>query len=124
MSYTQLSQLQALYANRGFTVLAFPTNDFHQELDSNHAIQEFVSQHYPQATFPIFGLSSLKDNAVYQQLSRQMPSTQVKHNFYKYLVNREGVAVKFYAKPQEPLSLREDIEELLNMQPPRKHVIE
>ena len=56
-----------------------------------------------------------------QRLNRQMPSAQVKHNFYKYLVNREGVAVKFFTKPKEPLSLKQDIEELLNMSSPRKH---
>jgi len=105
-------------------VLAFPTNDFHQELETNEEIQEFVSTNYPQATFPIFGLSTLQDNQVYQQMSRQLPNTHVKHNFYKYLVNREGVAVKFFTKPQEPLSLRDDIEELLNAPSPHKHVVE
>jgi len=124
LSYTQLSQLQAEYKSRGFTVLAFPTNDFHQELETNEEIQEFVSTNYPQATFPIFGLSTLQDNQVYQQMSRQLPNTHVKHNFYKYLVNREGVAVKFFTKPQEPLSLRDDIEELLNAPSPHKHVVE
>lgn len=125
MSYTQLSQLQAKYQNRGFTVLAFPTNDFHQELESNEAIQEFVHHNYPQATFPIFGLSSLQDNPVYRTLSRQLPHTKVKHNFYKYLVNREGIAVQFFTKPQEPLSLQSDIEELLGeSSSPHKHVVE
>lgn len=125
LSYTQLSQLQALYESRGFTVLAFPSNDFHQELDSNEKIQEFVSTNYPQATFPIFGLNSLNDNPVYQVAGRMLPNTRVKHNFYKYLVNREGVAVEFYTKAQEPLSMKEDIEELLNEASPRlKHVVE
>lgn len=113
-----------MYESRGFTVLAFPTNDFHQELDSNQAIQEFVKTNYPQATFPIFGLSSLKENAVYQQLSRQLPGKHVSHNFFKFLVNREGVAVKFFTNPQEPLSLRDDIEALLKEPSPHKHVVE
>lgn len=84
----------------------------------------FVKTNYPQATFPIFGVSSLQENEVYQTLSRQLPKTHVKHNFYKYLVNREGVAVKFYTKQQEPLSLGDDIEELLNAPSPGKHVVE
>lgn len=105
-------------------MLAFPSDDFHQELATNEKIQEFVHTNYPQATFPIFGLSSLQDNPVYQTLSRQLPNTHVKHNFYKYLVNREGIAVKFYTKPQEPLSIREDIEELLQEPLTKKHVVE
>lgn len=115
MSYPQLSQLQQLYRNRGFTVLAFPSGDFHQELDTNDEIQEFVHEKFPDVTFPVFGKSSLQENAVYRQLKRQMPGTEVKHNFFKYLVNRDGVAVKFFTKPQDPLSLRPDIEALLDM---------
>lgn len=105
--------------------MAFPSNDFHQELPTNEKIQEFISQNYPQATFPIFGLTSLKQNPVYQVLGRQLPNTRVKHNFYKYLVDRQGVAVKFYTKPQEPLSFVGDIEELLKESPSHlKHVVE
>lgn len=124
MSYTQLSQLQGEYEARGFTVLAFPTNDFHQELATNAEIQDFVSKNYPQATFPIFGTSSLNDDAVYQHLGRQLPGSEVKHNFFKYLVNREGVAVKLFTKAQEPLSLRDEIEALLKESLPHEHVVE
>lgn len=113
MSYTELSQLQERFAKRGFTVLAFPTNDFHQELGSNEEIKEFVHENFPQANFPIFGISSLADNPVYQQVSRHMPETEVKHNFFKYLVNRKGIAVQFYHKKQDPLTLVDAIEELL-----------
>jgi glutathione peroxidase len=109
-----LAQLQSRYESKGFTVIAFPTDDFHQELSSNEDIQEFVQENFPQATFPVMGTSSLESNPAYQQLRRQMPETHVQHNFYKYLCNRKGVAVKFYTKKQDPLSLVDDIEELLN----------
>lgn len=114
MSYTQLSQLQARFESKGFAVLAFPTNDFHQELDTNEEIQEFVSDNFPQASFPILGTSTLKDNPVYQQLKRQMPGVYVQHNFYKYLVNPEGIAVRFFTKKQDPLSIADAIEQLLD----------
>jgi glutathione peroxidase len=105
-------------------VLAFPLEDFHQELDTNEQIQQFVSDKFPEVTFPIFGKSSLKDNVVYQSLKRQMPEHVVKHNFYKYLVNREGIPIKFFTKAQEPLSLRKDIEELLDAPMAHRHVVE
>jgi glutathione peroxidase len=98
--------------------------DFHHELGTNEQIQQFVSDKFPQVTFPVFGKSSLKDNVVYQSLKRQMPQHVVKHNFYKYLVNREGIPIKFFTKPQEPLSLRKDIEELLDAPITHRHVVE
>jgi glutathione peroxidase-family protein len=93
--------------------LAFPTNDFGQEFQSDREIQEFVKTHYPQATFPILGTSHLPENTIYQELQRQMPDNHVRHNFFKYLVNRQGMAVKFYDKQTEPLDIQDDIEELL-----------
>jgi len=93
--------------------LAFPTNDFKQELETNEEIQSFVQESYPQTNFPVFGTTELASNRVYQHLYQQMPGTSVKHNFYKYLVNREGVAQKFYVKKQSPLSFANDIEALL-----------
>ena len=53
-----------------------------------------------------------------------MPEAQVQHNFFKYLCNRKGVAVKFYTNKQDPLSLVDDIEELLKAEDgvPHKYV--
>jgi glutathione peroxidase len=109
-----LSQLQERFASRGFTVLAFPSNDFHQEFNDNEEIQAFVKQEFPQVTFPIFGESSLADNPVYQQLRKHLPHAHVKHNFYKYLVNQKGRAVAFHGKKVEPLELVDEIEKLLS----------
>lgn len=112
ISYRQLSDLQEKFGH-GFSVLAFPSNDYGQEFEQNSDIQDFVRSSYPQVTFPVMGTSHLPDNSVYQELNRQMPHSHVKHNFYKYLINRQGIAVKFYDKKTEPLSIADDIEELL-----------
>lgn len=124
VSYTQLSELQEKYQDRGFTVLAFPTNDFHQEPGSNEEIQSFVQEKFPQVTFPIFGKSSLATNPVYMKLERHLPNDFVKHNFFKYLVNRKGIAVKLFNKKQAPLSLQDAIEELLVEDAPKKMTTE
>jgi glutathione peroxidase len=108
-----LSELQEKFGQQSFTVLAFPTNDYGQEFLENKDIQNFVRTNYPQVTFPVLGTSHLPDNPVYQHLQRQIPDAHVRHNFYKYLVNRQGVAVKFYDKKTEPLAIQDDIEELL-----------
>jgi glutathione peroxidase-family protein len=94
-------------------VLAFPTTDFHQELKSDAAVQEFLDARYPDVDFPIFATTSLATNPVYIALRKQMPQAVVQHNFYKYLVNQRGIAVKFYPKNREPFSLKHDIAVLL-----------
>ena len=109
----ELAVLHEELMEEGFTVLAFPTNDFHQELDNNEEIAGFWSNEFPEATFPVLGLSSLKENPVYQRIHQQLPDQHVRHNFFKYLVNREGVAIRMFTKKQNPLTLTEEIREFL-----------
>lgn len=113
MEMKELAILHEDLMDEGFTVLAFPSNDFHQELGSNEEIASFWSNEHPEATFPVFALSSLADNPVYQRIYQQLPEKRVKHNFFKYLVNRDGVAVKMFTKKQNPLSLKEEIKQFL-----------
>lgn len=115
VSYKQLTELQHKYGERKFSVLAFPSNDFHQERGSNEEIEAFVNLHYPDYGFQIFQKSSLKDNVVYQTLKMQLEGN-VKGNFFKYLVNRNGEAVALYAKKQTPFSFESDIVRLLDEQ--------
>jgi glutathione peroxidase-family protein len=118
LSFTQLEELQSKYHDQGFVVLAFPTNDFHQELATNRDIQIFLRDHFePGMTFPVFGISSLRTNPVYRTLQEQLPNDVVQHNFYKYLVDRQGIARKLYPKSQAPVELEADIEQLLLASP-------
>ena len=96
-------------------VLAFPSNDYHQEYNNDVEIQNFVKENFPQTNFPIFSVGSLVTNPIYQQLQKQLPGPtgNVKHNFFKYLVNKDGIAIKMYTKKQDPLSFVDDIEALL-----------
>jgi len=112
LSYEQLSTLPQLFP-KGFQVLAFPTNDYHQELSTNDEIQEYVNENFPNATFPVFGLSSLEENPVYQALQRQRPEYQVRHNFYKYLIDPNGMIIGFYDKKTEPFDIIPDIKKVL-----------
>lgn len=103
--------------------MAFPSNDYHQELGSNEEIQSFVSKNFPQVTFPLFGLTSLKENIVYQRLElqrrRQHPKIDnnfhaVRQNFFKILLDRNGVFVKVFTKKEDPLTLAKYIERVLD----------
>ena len=113
VNYEQLALLHEKYKSQGFSVLAFPTNDFHQELATNEDIQAFITSNYQQVTFPVFGLTSLDDNVVYQALQKQLPKDHVVHNFFKFLVDRNGKAIKMFPKKQDPFELSEEIESLL-----------
>jgi glutathione peroxidase len=121
VNYEQLALLQEKFQSRGFSVLAFPTNDFHQELSTNEEIRDFVESNFEQVTFPIFGLSSLRENPVYQSLQKQLPDAHVQHNFFKYLVDRNGKAVKMFHKKEDPITLTEEIERLLDQGDGPKH---
>lgn len=105
--------LQEKFQRKGFSVLAFPINDFRQELPSNGEIATWVQEHFPQANFPLFSLSSLEDSPVYGQIRQQVPEQPPKWNFYKYLVDGKGHVVKVYDHRTNPLALVGDIEVLL-----------
>jgi glutathione peroxidase len=113
LEFSQLALLHETYEYQGFSVLAFPSNDFHQELGNNEEIHHFLQNQFPEATFPVFGTTSLRENPVYQELQRQLPNEHVQHNFFKYLVGRDGVAVALFHKRQDPVTLQPVIEEML-----------
>jgi glutathione peroxidase len=94
--------------------LAFPISDFNQEYEENEMIEAYVQEKFPQVDFPIFGLSSLRENPVYQELYRQLPDHRVKWNFFKYLVDGNGQAVQVFDLKVSPLQLADEIEKLLD----------
>lgn len=105
--------MQRKYRSKGFVVLAFPSNDFRQELETNEEISAYLEDKFPDADFPVFGLTSLRENQVFLQLRSQLPDQPVQHNFYKYLVGRDGVAVDLFTKKEDPIAMEYAIEELL-----------
>jgi glutathione peroxidase-family protein len=90
--------------NNNLVILAFPTNDFHQETGTNEDIEikvkELLGEDYDNPNFILFHKSTLEHNPIYKMLRVHMPESEVKHNFYKYLIGRDGVPVAFYSKKQ------------------------
>ncbi len=110
--YAGLQELYAKYADRGFTVLGFPCNQFfHQEPGNAEQIEQFCSINYG-VTFPLFEKLDVKgpqQSPLYAILTEAPDdagkSGNVKWNFEKFLVDREGrVAGRFRSKvtPQDP----------------------
>ncbi|MXP09663.1 glutathione peroxidase [Pseudoblastomonas halimionae] len=118
--YRGLQSLQDKYAERGFEVLGFPSNQFGaQEPGSNEEIAEFCSLNY-DVTFPLMAKVDVNgDDAapLYKWLREEakglMGTTSIKWNFTKFLVNREGQVVKRYPPTTNPGDIADDVEELL-----------
>ncbi len=117
----QYKPLQALYAKykdgtnpAPFEVLAFPSDSFNQEEDSDQAVSDFCTTEYG-ITFPLFTIAPVIDDTakkvtaqpVFQWLYAQPGmSAKVAWNFEKFLVSKEGKVVKRF----EPDSTPEAIE--------------
>ncbi|KAL7446989.1 hypothetical protein ACHAXM_011066, partial [Skeletonema potamos] len=111
-NYKELAILHNKYSKRGFTVLAFPSNDFHQEKDTNEEILSYVHENFPEVTFPLFSRAPLKTNMIFQLCEKQT-NEKVEWNFHKYLVDGSGRAVKSYGHRVQPIDIEEDIVRLL-----------
>jgi|TARA_B100001059_G_scaffold97386_2_gene96659 glutathione peroxidase len=118
--YAGLESLQQRYETRGFSVLAFPCNQFGaQEPGTETDIQSFCEINY-QTTFPLFSkieVNGAASHPLFTHLKEQAPgilgSKQIKWNFTKFLVNQQGEVVRRYAPSTDPKAIAADIEALL-----------
>ena len=106
--YEGLQTLYEQYRDQGFTILAFPANDFgKQEPGDNKEIAEFCYTKY-SLEFPLFSkITVLGDekHPLYRYLTEDTPfKGEIKWNFQKFLVNRSGQVIARYAPKQQPLS--------------------
>jgi glutathione peroxidase len=107
--YAGLEELHKKYKDKGLVVLGFPCNQFGaQEPGSNADIKEFCSSKYA-VTFPMFDKLDVKgknQHPLYAALSgpdSPFPG-DVKWNFGKFLVGRDGKVVKRIEPREKPES--------------------
>lgn len=104
--YEGLQKLQASFGDRGFSVLAFPCNDFGgQEPGELEEIKTFCSTNYG-VTFPLYAKvhATGTTTAPYDTLTQVEPAGDVAWNFEKFLVGRDGIVIKRFksaVKPQD-----------------------
>jgi glutathione peroxidase len=114
--YKGLEALYKTYKDQGFVVLGFPSNDFGaQEPGSEEQIKQFCGLKY-DVTFDMFSKVKVKGAAkvdVYKYLT-EATKAEVQWNFNKFLVDKSGNVVKYYASGVSPDSpeLKKDIEAL------------
>jgi glutathione peroxidase len=120
--YAGLQNLYETFADSGFVVLGFPSNQFMgQEPGTAEQIAEFCSLNYG-VTFPLYGkldVKGAKQHPLYAILAAAADDSgkagDVKWNFEKFLVGRDGRVVRrFRSKtvPEDP-TLVYAIEDLL-----------
>ncbi len=118
--YEGLQNLYDQYQSKHFEVLAFPCNQFgKQEKGTNDEIKSFCDLTF-NIRFPLFSKIDVNgDNThpLYTFLKNQAPgilgTKNIKWNFTKFLINRQGEVVKRFAPTTKPADIAADIEKLL-----------
>lgn len=137
--YSALQELYDAYKDRGFTILDFPCNQFRQQASGTDAeIGAFCERRYG-TTFPRFQKIDVNGSTaapLYQwlkaaqgedaggaafkefllklaSLGEAREGTDIKWNFTKFLINREGECVGRYAPSTPPAELDSAIQGLL-----------
>jgi glutathione peroxidase-family protein len=107
-NYRELEPLFKKYKDQGLCVLAFPANNFMgQEPGSNAEIKSFCARKY-NVTFDLFEKVSVKGKDIcplYKYLTTHPDSEiagDVKWNFQKYLVDREGQVIAKFGPRTNP----------------------
>ena len=109
--YKDLEALYRKYKEKGFAILGFPANNFKQQEPGTDAeIKQFCTTNY-DVTFDMFSKISVKgddQHPLYTFLTsdtaNQKFAGDVKWNFTKYLVDRNGNVVGKFASGVSPMS--------------------
>lgn len=106
--YSALEATYEKYKDKGFVILGFPANNFgSQEPGTNEEIKTFCNRKY-NVTFPMYSKISVKgeDQApLYAYLTKDTGagiSGEIKWNFTKFLVDRNGNVVQRFESAVTP----------------------
>lgn len=141
--YADLQKLYEAYSGRDFVILGFPCNQFGgQEPGENEEVHVFCQINYgvtfplfekievlgedkhplfayltEQAPFKGFDLNHPSGKMLHALFAEKMPEKltgdDIKWNFTKFLIDREGQVVERYESPVDPMDLAPAIEKLL-----------
>jgi len=118
--YEGLEALYKTYKDRGFTVLAFPCNQFGaQEPGDAAEIANFCSLTY-DVSFPVMSkvdVNGADAHPLYRFLKKEqkgvLGTEAIKWNFTKFLIGKDGQVVDRFAPTVKPEDLKVAVEALL-----------
>lgn len=118
----QFEGLEALYQqykDQGLTVIGFPCNQFGgQDPASNEEIGAFCQKNYG-VSFPMMAKVDVNGNdahPIFDWLKQQkggVLTDDIKWNFSKFLIGRDGQVIDRYASTTKPEAIKADIEQAL-----------
>ncbi|MGP4071998.1 glutathione peroxidase [Piscibacillus sp. B03] len=114
-----LQKLYESYNGKGFKVLGFPSDQFmNQEFDNQEEILNYCQTNYG-VTFPVYKKVNVKGEdkvPLFKFLTEEkkgMLGGEIKWNFTKFLIDRDGNVVERYSPQTKPEKIEEDIKKLL-----------
>ena len=139
--FAGLEEMNKKYKERGLVVIGFPCNQFKEQDPGNDAqIEEFCQLNYG-VTFQIMKKTDVNGadaEPIFEYLKTQAPTEEyhglkakgaamlfksisksvekdsdIKWNFTKFLISRDGETIKRYAPTTEPNDFEKDVEEML-----------
>jgi glutathione peroxidase len=118
--YKGLQELYVKYNSKGLEILGFPCNQFGgQEPGTADEIKQFCEVNF-SVTFPMFDKVDVNgDNShpLFNFLKSEksgLVTDDIKWNFTKFLIDKNGKPVERFASVTTPESLEKHIEKLLN----------
>ncbi|WP_059104572.1 glutathione peroxidase [Shouchella shacheensis] len=110
-----LEKLHQQYEERGLRVLGFPCNQFlNQEPTSDDEMENVCKINFG-VTFPLFAKVDVKGKNAHplfthlKEEQKGMLGGEIKWNFTKFLVNRDGEVVERYAPTMKPEKIEPEI---------------
>ncbi len=118
--FDDLEALHKTYGDKGLSILGFPCNQFaNQESGSNEQVQNVCRLDFG-VTFTLFekvDVNGESAHPLYKYLKSEAKGTlgnQIKWNFTKFLVDKQGNVIKRFAPTVNPRAIESDIVKLLN----------
>ena len=117
--YTGLEKLYQEYKEKGLVIIGFPCNQFgKQEPGTSEEINDFCNLNY-DVTFPMstkVDVNGKNAHPLFRYLKNELKGTltnNVKWNFTKFLIDRDGVPFKRFSSTIEPEDISSSIDEVL-----------
>lgn len=117
--FDRLQKLYDTYKDDGFDILGFPCNQFgNQDPGTNDEIQSFCQKNYG-VTFQMFSKVEVKGEKAHPlfiyltEHAKGLMSNQIKWNFTKFLINKQGEVIDRFAPQTDPAKIHKEIESAL-----------
>jgi len=117
--YAGLQKLHEKYNSKGLSILGFPCNQFlSQEPGTEQEIKNFCTSSFG-VSFDMFSkidVNGQNSHPLYKYLKKKVGgfiTDDIKWNFTKFLVDREGKVIERYAPSTTPEDIEKDIQKLL-----------